>query len=124
MDVGILASQYTGNAKQTFTGYSVITFCFPMSDHPIDSICDTVIKKTMGKSTRKTPIVGITTASSEKDDKRLLNRSLRRVNHQILKTDEDSDSLKQVKEVLDPWSMAKDGKTYIGPIKDQKLMRK
>jgi len=78
----------------------------------------------MGKSTRKTPIVGITTAASEKDDKRLLNRSLRRINHQILKTDENADALKQVKEVIDPWSMAKDGKILIDPAKDRRLMRK
>ncbi len=78
----------------------------------------------MGKSTRKTPIVGITTAASEKDDKRLLNRSLRRSNHQILKTDENADALKHVKEVIDPWSMAKDGKVLIDPVKNRKLMRK
>jgi hypothetical protein len=78
----------------------------------------------MSKSTRKTSIVGITTAAAEKDDKRLLNRSLRRINHQILKTDQNADALKQVKEVIDPWSMAKDGKVLIDPVKNRKLMRK
>ncbi|MDP0501881.1 MAG: hypothetical protein Q7P63_17440 [Verrucomicrobiota bacterium JB022] len=78
----------------------------------------------MANSVRKSPSTGITTADSEKEDKRTFNRTLRRVNRQILKADGDRERLKQVKEVSDPWAMAKDGKCRFDPIEDRRLLRK
>lgn len=66
----------------------------------------------MGKSRRRTPIVGVTTARSEKDDKRIVNRAIRRKSR-VLVYKEDA-IFPIPNEVLDKWSMAKDGKVFIG----------
>lgn len=76
----------------------------------------------MSRSRRKTPIIGWTTAPSEKEDKRLANRRLRRIVRNILRTQEDPDVLPDLREVSDPWDMNKDGKQWIDP--DSKWMRK
>lgn len=74
----------------------------------------------MSRSRRKMPITGMTTADSEKQDKRLANRKLRRKVRQVLP--EEPEVLPDLREVSDPWTMDKDGKKWIDP--DSKEMRK
>ncbi|QDK81468.1 hypothetical protein EXU85_23795 [Spirosoma sp. KCTC 42546] len=63
----------------------------------------------MSRSLRKTPILGITTASTEKQDKRWANRRLRRINRvRIRKADEPA----RLREVSNVWDFKKDGKMY------------
>lgn len=78
----------------------------------------------MAHSRRKTPLCGVTTAESEKDDKRFYNRVLRRKNRQLLKTDASPERLKQVKEAMDARKMAKDGKISIDLTNFPWMMRK
>lgn len=66
----------------------------------------------MARSFQKTKIFGITTATSEKEDKRLANRSLRRAVKQVIK--DEFEVLPELREVSNVWSMAKDGKMYWG----------
>jgi hypothetical protein len=63
----------------------------------------------MSRSRRKTPVLGITTAKSEKQDKRIANRKLRRAVKQRLGYDPDG-VLPALREVSNVWSMDKDGK--------------
>lgn len=66
----------------------------------------------MARSRKKTPIAGITTAVSEKQDKRLANRRLRiAVRHAISVDDE---VIPLLREVSNLWSFDKDGKRWIG----------
>lgn len=64
----------------------------------------------MSRSHKHTPITGITTAESEKDDKRMANRRERARNRQ---------RVRQGMEPMDrrlfgnPWDFAKDGKQYV-----------
>ncbi len=78
----------------------------------------------MSRSRRKTPVIGITTAATEKDDKRVANRRPRRVNREILETMGDDARLKHRRETSDPWSMAKDGKGRFAPERFPELTRK
>lgn len=66
----------------------------------------------MSRSFRKTPIVGITTARSEKDDKRFANRCERHRARQAIRTCRDFDALvlPLKREMSDLWDFAKDGK--------------
>jgi hypothetical protein len=65
----------------------------------------------MSRSRKKTPITGITTATSEKDDKRKANRIFRRVTKvQIKKGDTPFIDIKEVSNV---WSFDKDGKQFL-----------
>jgi hypothetical protein len=66
----------------------------------------------MSGSYRKTPILGITTAASEKDDKVRANRRLRRAVRSI--DLEAAEVLPDRREVSDVWSFAKDGKLWAG----------
>jgi hypothetical protein len=68
----------------------------------------------MSHSYRKTMVHGHTTSGSEKDDKRIYNRALRSRVRQNLRTCDDFEALvlPEVSDVSNPWSMAKDGKTY------------
>ena len=81
----------------------------------------------MSRSYRKTPIIPFTSARSEKKDKQLYNRKLRRA---LLET-QDYDSLPSLKEVSNPLAMAKDGKVLINdeiysldPERYDKILRK
>ena len=78
----------------------------------------------MSRSRRKTPVTGITTATTEKDDKRLANRRQRRVNREILEATGDDTRLKHRRETSDPWAMAKDGKGRFDPDRHPGLLRK
>lgn len=75
----------------------------------------------MSRSRRKTPIVGITTAMSEKFDKGKANRKLRSRVHVAL--DRGDEVLPELREVSDVWTFAKDGKQSLND-PDPKLMRK
>ncbi len=64
----------------------------------------------MSKSVQKTKIHGVTTAKSEKKDKQLANRRLRRIAKEKLKLGETE--LPILREVSDVWDFDKDGKIY------------
>jgi hypothetical protein len=76
----------------------------------------------MSKSRQKTPITGVTTARSERDDKRIANRKLRRASRIAIgrylrggcSLDESSLVLPKLREVSNVWCMAKDGKCRWG----------
>lgn len=73
----------------------------------------------MSRSRRKTPIWGITTASSEKDDKQIWHRRYRARVRSAIETCVDYEDLDwlipTVKESSNPWDMNKDGKHWHGP---------
>ena len=77
----------------------------------------------MSRSRRKTPICGITTAESEKQDKRIANRRLRRRVRSALRGDPDA-PLPLLREVSNPWLMDKDGKMLVDPARHPEIMRK
>ena len=78
----------------------------------------------MSRSRRKKPFQGITTASSEKEEKREANRVERRVNREILRASGDGDQVRLTREVSDPWRMSKDGKARFDSAKYPESMRK
>lgn len=64
----------------------------------------------MSRSRKKNPVCGITCSDSEKQDKRIINRALRRISRAITKKDE-GDSIYPLKNsILSLWEMDKDGK--------------
>ena len=67
----------------------------------------------MARSRRSTPIVSITTSASEKQDKRQANRNCRAALQRALRLDADA-ILPILRDVSDPWCMAKDGRQWIG----------
>jgi hypothetical protein len=69
----------------------------------------------MSRSKRKTPIAGMTNASSEKWDKRQANRRIRRRVKESLAADPCADVLPDRRELSDAWTMAKDGKKWCDP---------
>lgn len=77
----------------------------------------------MSRSRRKTPIRGITSSESEKDDKRIYNRRFRRAQKQVLTVNIEAE-LPVLREYSNPWSMDKDGKARFDSTKFPKLMRK
>ena len=79
---------------------------------------------TMARSRKKTPVCGITTARSEKHDKRLANRKVRRAVNQELAVSAAPDLLAHQRELTDPWTMAKDGKTWFDARRFPEELRK
>ncbi|HST62298.1 MAG TPA: hypothetical protein VLK84_26580 [Longimicrobium sp.] len=77
----------------------------------------------MSRSRRKTPVAGITTSDSEKQDKRLANRRLRRRVREILPAEPDG-VLPALREVSSVWCFDKDGKMRFDPESHPRLMRK
>ena len=77
----------------------------------------------MSRSRRKRPFRGITSATSEKQDKRLANRTLRRRIKEILSLDVEVEVLPELRDVSDPWVMDKDGKIRFDPDRYPKEMR-
>ncbi|PJJ84031.1 hypothetical protein [Mucilaginibacter auburnensis] len=75
----------------------------------------------MSRSQRKTPFFGITTASSEKQDKRRWNRTFRRIAK--LKTAKHNDAPVKIEAVTDVWDGAKDGKRYYKQFKDRDMRK-
>ena len=79
----------------------------------------------MSRSYRKSSIAGITKAKSEKKDKQICNRILRRKIKQIMTKEQSEDWLFPIsKEIVNPYSMAKDGKTYFDKNKFPESLRK
>ncbi len=76
----------------------------------------------MSRSKRKSPIRGITSADSEKEDKVAAHRKFRRTIRIAL--DQGADILPHVRELSNQWAMAKDGKTMFDPRANPKDMRK
>jgi hypothetical protein len=75
----------------------------------------------MSRSRRKNSITGNTTSDSEKYDKRLNNRKMRRQNKLRLINGRDFVEMKQVS---NPYNMDKDGRQMFDPKKHPNLMRK
>lgn len=69
----------------------------------------------MSRSFRKTPIVGNTTARSEKHDKKEWHQRHRHAVRQKLRTIDDLDEYQDIdiRESSNPWSMSKDGRHYM-----------
>lgn len=81
----------------------------------------------MSRSRRHTPIRGIASADSEKQDKRIANRKLRRKVRRKVRVAMRVDVEGEVparRAVSNPWCMDKDGKTYFDPARHPKDMRK
>jgi hypothetical protein len=78
----------------------------------------------MGRSRKKTPVHGMTTARSEKKDKRLYNRRFRRVSKQALQVSPHQEVLPNLREYSNPWCMDKDGKVRFNPKTHLEWMRK
>jgi hypothetical protein len=78
----------------------------------------------MSRSRRKRPFSGITPAKSEKQEKRVANRRIRRVNKSLLAGTYDETQLCRKREVSDVWCMSKDGKQRFDPETYPELMRK
>ena len=66
--------------------------------------------KVMSRSVRKTKIFGITTALSEKQDKRLWNRKFRKVCKTLIRLEKEAPV--NINSVTNIWSGAKDGRRY------------
>lgn len=64
----------------------------------------------MSRSKRKTPIFGMTTASSEKMNKQKWNKRFRRISKILIAKDKEIPVKKQA--VSDVWEGNKDGKRY------------
>jgi len=84
----------------------------------------------MSRSKKHNPICAITCAKSEKQDKQIINRIIRRKIKANLKT-KDLEELDEIiiptqDEIMNKWSMAKDGKQYIEKNSDyyKKVLRK
>lgn len=67
----------------------------------------------MSRSRKKIAISGWTTARSEKKDKRIINRSLRRTTKRLLNSEGAEDAILPLQDdVMSLWSMSKDGKCW------------
>jgi hypothetical protein len=71
-----------------------------------------LVEDRMARSKRRTPIFGMTTQESEKNDKRRANRRLRRRVREVVSGAVAPETLPALREVSNPWSMAKDGRSY------------
>jgi len=78
----------------------------------------------VSRSRRKMPIHGVTTAESEKQEKRAYNRRYRHAVKQAVQSGDDETPLPIVREYSDPWAMGKDGKMLFDPAKHPAIMRK
>ncbi|KFF27699.1 hypothetical protein [Chryseobacterium vrystaatense] len=75
----------------------------------------------MSRSRKKTPIIGITTAETEKKNKLEANRRLRRLNR--IKIDKGDYDLFQLREISNVWGFDKDGKRYLKEPERKDLMK-
>ena len=77
----------------------------------------TLIRQSISRSRRKTPIIGHTMAASEAKDKRLWHkRWSSRQRDELARTGQETDILPiHHKEVSDTWNMDKDGKYWFSP---------
>jgi hypothetical protein len=70
-----------------------------------------ILEARVSRSKRKTPIMGMTSAVSEAQDKAIWHRAYRRTERQRLQSQPFSEP-RGFREFSDPWSMDKDGKQY------------
>ncbi len=70
-----------------------------------------ILEARVSRSKRKTPIMGMTSAVSEAQDKAIWHRAYRRAERQRLQSQPFSDP-HSFREFSDPWGMDKDGKQY------------
>uniref|UniRef100_UPI00404A94AD hypothetical protein n=1 Tax=Flavobacterium sp. TaxID=239 RepID=UPI00404A94AD len=75
----------------------------------------------MSRSEKKTKIRGITTATSEKENKQDANRKYRRIIKQKVKSKESE--LPDLKEISNVWSFDKDGKIYDSEMTEKDLRK-
>ena len=70
----------------------------------------------MVRSRRRTHIISSMSNSSEKQDKRHANCNCRSALRRVFKRDGDQDAavLPILRDVSDPWAMAKDGRSWFG----------
>jgi hypothetical protein len=66
----------------------------------------------MSRSRKRTSRGGITSAKSEKSDKRAANRKLRRRVREAIALDLEREVIPEERELSNVWSMARDGKRY------------
>ena len=78
----------------------------------------------MARSRKKTPKTGITSAASEKEEKQVNHRRERRRVRQVLAVEPEPEVLPHSKELSNPWSMAKDGKGFLGTRASWKDLKK
>lgn len=78
----------------------------------------------MAHSQRSTLIVGNAKRASEKSDKLAAHRRVRRRVRQVLHTDDAAELLPSMRELSDPDSMAKHGKSYVGNRHQPRDLRK
>ena len=78
----------------------------------------------MTRSRRKTPVCGNTTTESEKQDKWLNNRRIRRAVRVAVLVNPLIEVLPDEHELSSPWQMGKDGKSRFDPEEHPELMRK
>ena len=78
----------------------------------------------MSRSRKRSPFRGITTAPSEKQDKRLYRRRYRRVAKQFIHVRPDSEVFPHLREYSNPWRVDKDGKRRFNPCERPEWMRK
>lgn len=75
----------------------------------------------MGKSFKKTDIMGNAGCISEKHDKRIANKCLRTKAKQLLRQDPFIEVLPIIREVSDVWCFSKDGKMWFGDLKNSNM---
>jgi hypothetical protein len=78
----------------------------------------------VSRSRKKTPIVGFTTAESEKAEKQANHRRERRRVRQVLAAEPEAEVLPHTRELSNPWLMGKDGKVYLAAGGDPGMLRK
>lgn len=78
----------------------------------------------MARSRKKTPKAGLTSAASEKVEKQANHRRERRLVKQVLTREPEVEVLPHRKQLSNPWSMAKDGKVFLGTSASRKDLKK
>jgi len=78
----------------------------------------------MSRSKKRTPVCGMTAATSEKQDKRKYNRRYRRACNVALQMATDECLLPLLREQSNIWAMDKDGKNWFDAKLFPELMRK
>jgi hypothetical protein len=78
----------------------------------------------MSRSKKSQPFIPVVAATSEKEDKTVANRKIRRRNKTILGQTEDDEKVLDRKAITDPWFFSKDGKRRIDPAEGSKYLRK
>ena len=82
----------------------------------------------MGKSKKRTPISTFCCSKSQKRGKQICHRKYRRIEHMMLRSNNDEHLPIRQYEIVSPWNLGGDGKVYWGHYPDKewykKLMRK